>query len=367
MALYRLNSLEFVTTVELLSEQARQSGNLWLLVPLHDFANILKRKHDFSTALIVSEKYVEIFSEIGFGSLENQDKWNFTFALNLKAQLTILCLPPNSDKEEQQKTYKSAIELKLWSLHESLALGTAANRDAWVAANNVSSTAQLMGHPDVGLNALDKVITGTLNPVTLETIEDRFLETMGYTVQELFQYTMSLDVFRRARMRKHVDKLFTFLSRILKRFGTDLLDAIADPYLMNTTAVALINTGDPAGGETLCYRALSMDPERLYLCAKDTWDLLHYNIMISLARQPGKANEALEFRNENHEELEEQEKVYRTLETRLAGFEKENRLYETAKAMRDEGKLKYQDAWWNEHASEIAKAELFYGLLFEED
>jgi len=55
MALYRLNSLEFVTTVELLSEQARQSGNLWLLVPLYAFANILKRKHDFSTALMVSE------------------------------------------------------------------------------------------------------------------------------------------------------------------------------------------------------------------------------------------------------------------------------------------------------------------------
>jgi len=85
--------------------------------------------------------------------------------------------------------------------------------------------------------------------------------------------------------------------------------------------------------------------------------------MISLARQPGKAKEALEFRNENHEELEEQEKVYGTLETRLAGFKKENRLYKTAKAMRDEGKLKYQDAWWNKHASEITKAELFYGLL----
>jgi len=114
------------------------------------------------------------------------------------------------------------------------------------------------------------VITSTLNPVTLETIEDRFLETMGYTVQELFLYTILLDVFRKARIRKHVDKLFTFLSRILKRLGTDLLDAIADPYLMNTTAVALINTGDPAGGETLCYQALSIDPERLYLCAKDT-------------------------------------------------------------------------------------------------
>ena len=209
--------------------------------------------------------------------------------------------------------------------------------------------------------------TGTLNLITLETIEDRFLETMGYTVQELFQYTRSLDVFRRARVRNHVDKLFTSLAQILKRFGLELLDIIAEPTLMNTAAVALITTGDPAGGETLCYRALSLDPERLYLCDKDTWDLLHYNIMISLARQLGKVEEALEFRNKNHEEVEEPEKLYGTLETRLAGFEKENRLYETAKAMRDEGKLKYQDTWWNEHASEIVKAELFHGLLFEDD
>ena len=168
-------------------------------------------------------------------------------------------------------------------------------------------------------------------------------------------------------MRKLVDKLFTFLAQILKRFGLELLDAIADPALMNTAAVALIITGDPASGEALCYRALSLDPERLYLCAKDIWDLLHYNIMISIARQPGKVEKALEFRNENYEEVKEVENVYGTLGTRLDGFEKENKLYETAKAMRDEGKLKYQDNWWKEHACEFMNAELFYGLLFEED
>jgi hypothetical protein len=68
---------------------------------------------------------------------------------------------------------------------------------------------------------------------------------------------------------------------------------------------------------------------------------LHYNIMISLARQPGKVKKAWEFRNENVEKLEEPEKVYGTLETRLAGFEEEKKLYEAAKAMRDEGRLKY--------------------------
>ena len=367
MSLYRAKDSEFMNTVEFLSKQVRSPGSLWHLLPLHNFANGLKRRRDYLLALTISERCLEIYSELDFGSLETQHKWVFTFVLNLTARLFISCLPPESDEDRKQSTYRSAMKLELRSFRESLILGSAANRETWVAANNVSSTARLMGDIDIGLSILDEIITGTLNLFTLTAIEDDFLETMGYTLQELFQYAVLPHVVRRNRAREHINELFRSLSQILTPLGLAILDVIDDPSLMNSVAVAMIVTGDPVRGGNLCYRAISVDPERLYLCDKETWNLLHYNVMISLARQPLKIGDSIEFRNEHQEAIKEPEKEYGTLETRLAGFERQKLLYETAKTMRDEGMLKYQDTWWNEHASDLVKAELFYDVLFEED
>ena len=166
---------------------------------------------------------------MGFESLESPDKWSFVFALNLKAHLTILSLPPNLDEDQKQRTYKCAIERYLRTSNDSLTLETAANRDTWVAANNVSGTARVLGYLDMGLNFLNDVNIGTMNIVTPGTIEDRFLETMGYTTQELFLCTTSPDGFRRARLRKQVDTLYKSLSQVLVQVGLELLDTIADP------------------------------------------------------------------------------------------------------------------------------------------
>ena len=378
---YHLSSSGLNFELKKIIERARDTRKFGLASHLYEFADSLKRRGDYRTALKIVEGCIKLVSDLGYQSLDREEKWEFLSMLNLNA--TILQNDPsNFDTEKRKETLETSMELSRCSLDKSFALGSAANANTWSAANQFSSIARRLKYYDSGLNALAKVINGTRDSRRTESIKGHFLETVGRTILEISQYRLLLDVRRKRSMEDRTHNLITSLVGLLKRFRHDLLDifddppgptdydcivVIEDPSLLNDYAAFLTSTGKPAEGEDLCRFALRIEPDRLQLVNAELWETLHYRIMCSLSLQPEMRNDALKFRNENLQVLKNPEMKYGTLKAYLTWFENERRQYYMARDMRDRGELKYNDGWWKKHASGFASAEFFYGLLFHED
>ena len=88
-----------------------------------------------------------------------------------------------------------------------------------------------------------------------------------------------------------------------------------------------------------------------------------YNIMLAIARQPGRERDAAELRQQYLEELKEAESIYDDLPSRLQREQTDKAIYAGAKQKVQHGELKLNGVWWIKNQAVLRRTQLGYGLL----
>ena len=356
----------FKSAVQQIINEALQSGNLSILKVLYKVALLLVEKQHSAMALILSELLCKIYEDFGLKFMKKADRLSCAFSLSLAASMLMKCLPLSCDTITLKETSRQALDLATRSLHELWSLRDATSRKIWNTCWQVASLAR-MEVPEVGLDALEKVVHRAQRLPKLDFETEIIVPEIGSVIQSLLSYSVELKIFRKTMLRKRIERIMASIEQLLEHLDAVFMDTLLDPMIASNVATDWLRTGSPAKALSLCDLTLAIHSEVLSLRARKEWLNLHITTIACLLRLPGRASEVEKHLRKHPGLLLDIEAEAGPLEMLRARFEKGDKLYEAAKQLRDTGKLKYKDEWWEEHASDLEEAELFHGLLFEED
>jgi tetratricopeptide (TPR) repeat protein len=139
------------------------------------------------------------------------------------------------------------------------------------------------------------------------------------------------------------------------------LEEILESYdVLNTYGALCQCRGDFCFAETLHRQALEKALQENKLIDVG---IIYYNIMLAIARQPGRVAEAYAFREQHLAALNRVEAVNGDLNKQLSRFEHDRSIYEQAQNKLRLGQLAVGDTWWKEHDDALKRAEVMYGFL----
>ena len=345
---------------------AQKPGQLRRLKGIQKFALTLQVEKEPKLALTLCDRCMSVYSEVDESALQPCERLDLAFTLSIKARILNISSQRHSDTVLHREEGGQVLALFQWALREYLKADGVRSFDAWSSAYEASKLARKLGQVHAGLQALQDLITPLANDTSVRNLSTGEKEAIGHFMEELFWYGQLLEVLRSRQKGSQLKRIRSSLVTILQRSDLDILDIMADPSTMNSAAIYIMKTGDPAKGEKILTRALALSSESLYFDNRKVWKLIHYNKMLAMLQQPEKLVEAIDFRSKHSKDIEGLEKKHGTLEKYFTRFNEVKRIYDMAKEMRDRSQLSFKDDWWNEHSLELNEAELFYGLPFME-
>jgi hypothetical protein len=130
----------------------------------------------------------------------------------------------------------------------------------------------------------------------------------------------------------------------------------------NTLAAHLQRHGRFADAERLHRHALEIH-QRAEFKMDGLEEIVRYNIMIAIARQPSRLEEAFQYRRQHLPLIAKAEAKFGDLESRIQALRVERELYDDAKAQVARGSLKQDSEWYLQHRAELWSAQLRWGWL----
>ena len=343
---------------QLASEHAPKQG-LALVVMRHNLANSLKSQNDASK--IVEAKAINAELLAWAESAEGKpimDKSLYLKLLNLKAHILRYenRLPGSKGKPQTEKC--SQIYLRVYET--SLEFLGPDDLDTWKAANNVTSSLTEEGQLEQAMLILERFL-GVV-ATSRARLEGQFLVTFTLTWYNTINLIYELNRKRRQYDISKLDQLWNILNETTRALSGDPEEIMKDTGILNLLGVTHLHQGRFAEGEQTFRVLLSNNMGSLSVASGLDYISL-YNLMLAIAWQPGRLEEAYEYRAEHEADIIRAEAIYGHLTTRMERFDQDRLAYAEAQSRLAAGDLFLGDDWWTEHEEAMARAERMYGFL----
>jgi tetratricopeptide (TPR) repeat protein len=269
------------------------------------------------------------------------------------------------DKPVQEDLLKS----REFIYQQSRELGGITDINTWKAVNNLLGQLILLHKLDEAKGVLQEFLYACCS--TTLKIEGQFAETFSFTYGHCVVLIWCLDSCGRPGEAHQLQEL---LDDCIEHVGIDISDISfsGQSDAMNTCGANLQQRGRFVEAETWHRKALEIHdtqpPEdKSHLASEQVSlvDVIHYNIMLAVARQ-GRVAEAMAFREQYMEEVSRAEAVYGHLQERLERDENDKRIYDEAKSGLRQGTIARGDAWWTDNQRALDRAELRYDDLAQD-
>ena len=191
-------------------------------------------------------------------------------------------------------------------------------------------------------------------------IQGQFLETFsGFANAALIAMT---EVAAGESPSANVERLYSLLERFLLEQNLSINDLDITASTHTSLGVILQRSGEYEMAEGYLRVALRASD----LPTAGLKGLLHYNLMLAIAQQPGRLAEAFAYKADHQHLLTEEESVCGSLEQRIEMWDTERQLYDCAKDRLLAGDLDWQSDWCVAHKEELIRAQRRWGWLRNE-
>ena len=331
------------------------------VIQMHNIANLkyLQGRNDEARSL--NRESLELAGSI-WDALPGQGtaKYDRSFLamLNLKAHII------SRSVIESAVTDKSADELSLEAqniymlvFRRSFFLFGIKDIDTWKAANHC---VRAMFRRKDYRAAMSVLLLAGLAAKDVDMIfEGQKLETFAITSGHVQSLSSVPLVLRNAKIREKAAMIINLYDHLVQNKAAEPITRYKTPTELNNDACALIGRGHFQHAEAILKGLLGNPPTAVPT-------IEYYNLMIAIARQPGRRSEAYVFRGQHLDKIAPAEATYGDLPTRLQRDTEDLRTYEEAKNKIQRGELTFGDVWWTEHEEALERGELRYGALFDD-
>ena len=352
-------------TTQLLTEGSdgvQEFDLLWgRAVHMHNIANVIRWQNRLDEAISLNQeslKMADSMRETATSQDVTRTERTYRAMLILKAHLIGQSLRDSAVTD--QYSHDRSLECqKIYLLHfqNHFDLYGVTDIGTWRAVISCVLVMLDGKHYEAAMNILLQV--GLAAKATDMRFEGQMLECFGETMTYVESLPSILRIMRTANLSKKaavVTKLFSFL---VENKAVEFHMRYRDPVALNNDAVRLINTGRFRQAEQALRELLGRLPPA-------SSQVEYYNLMLAIARQPGRQAEAYIFRDQHLEKISAAEAKYGHLSLRLQRDEEDFQIYQEAKTKIEHQQLSFGDAWWTEHEEALERAELRYGVLFQD-
>lgn len=328
----------------------------------HNLANCLWKQGRNSEAKAINDEVLEA-AESDDGK-RMVSKTNYLAMLNLKAHLISSEVNRGDPKARTSESASLALPIYQRVFAESMTALGINNIDTWKAANNVLKELISEKRYIDAAKLLQVLLEATSKENIL--IQGKFRVTFEITCRNAVFVLASLPIKRTKNpLEPDPSSIKTLLYEAMKTAQLDEMDPFKYPDHTNTYGVFAQKQGNFEYAEQLHRLALDQTmayPER---SSEDIVDLIHYNIMMAIARQPGRLDETYLFRQQHMERILRVEAIHGDLTTRLQKIKLDREIHDETARRLAAREIRFGDAWCEEHEEVLARTELLYGLLEE--
>ena len=281
----------------------------------------------------------------------------FGVILNVKIEI-LEKLNQGKDLVEQEQLRPQILRLCEEVLDHCLADGGMERVDSWNASNNLlceyakPTNCNWKGALVLAINVLQLALDSNV------FIQGEFLNAFSFFASCVRILLVAAGTTTSAK----VELLRHLFDNFVSEQNLTINDLERSPAILNYVAVYLQWAGQFEAAETRL-RCILKEPD---LSTAGLKGLLHYNLMLAIAQQPGRLSEAFQYRNGHQSLIMEEEPVYGSLEQRIERWDTERRLYAEAKERISSGDLDWHSDWCQAHKEELYEAQLRWGWLYEE-
>lgn len=344
------------------SDEVQEFDFLWgRAVQMHNIANVIRWQNRLDEAISLNQeslKMAESMRQTATAQDLTRTERAYMAMLNLKAHLKGQSLlgPAVTDQYSRDGRVECQ-NIYLLVFQKCFDLFGVTDIDTWKAVNNSVSTMLQSKHYGAAMNVLLQI--GLAAKVTDMTFEGQLLEIFGITVTYVESLPSILRIMRSANLSKRATILTELFNFLVESKAVEFYTRYRGSVALNNDAVGFINTGRFRQAEQALRELLSrLPPESLQIA--------YYNLMLAIARQPGRQAEAFVLREKYLEKISAAEEKHGHLSLRLQRDEEDFQIYQEAKTKIEHQQMSFGDAWWTEHEKTLERAELRYGVLFQD-
>ena len=230
----------------------------------------------------------------------------------------------------------------------------------WINADDVIHSLTNVGRLDQATLFLEQFLK--LVTTSQSRLEGQFLHVFN----DIWSVSLSLidDLSQKGRrydIRK-LSHLWNLLNETTRALGGDPKEIVEDTNVMNELGKLHFYQGRFTESEKV-FRALLGKGIDLSTVSDRLEDFVRYILMVVIALQPGRLQEAYKYRAEHEAEIVRMEATYGHLTTCMEPFEQDRLTYLEAQSRLAAGNLFVGDAWWEQHERAMTRTEWRYGFL----
>ena len=281
----------------------------------------------------------------------------FGVILNVKIKI-LEKLNQGKDLVEKEQLRTQILRLREEVLDHSLADGGIESLNSWKASNNLlrkyvkDTNWNWKGALALAVNVLKLALDSNV------VIQGQFL-----TPFNIFEsYVSTILAAAGTTPSAKVELLRHLRDNFMSEQNLTINDLDRSPGILNLVAVHLQWAGQFEAAETRL-RCILKEPD---LSTAGLKGLLHYNLMLAIAQQPGRLSEAFQYKKDHQFLIMEEESKYGSLEQRIERWDTERGLYAEAKERISSGGLDWHSDLCQAHREELNKAQMRWGWLYEE-
>ena len=281
----------------------------------------------------------------------------FGAILNVKIEI-LEKLNQGKDLVEQEQLRPQILRLREEVLDHCLADGGMERVVSWIASNNLlceyvkPTNCNWKGALALAINVLKLALDSNV------FIQGQFL--IPFSVFET--YVSIISVAAGTTPSAKVELLRHLFDNFMSEQNLTINDLERSPGFLNHVAVHLQWAGQFEAAETRT-RCILKEPD---LPTAGLKGLLHYDLILAIAQQPGRLSEAFQYRNDHQSLIMEEESVYGSLEQHIERWDTERGLHAEAKERISSGDVDWHSDWCQAHKQELYKAQMRWGWLYEE-
>lgn len=353
------------TRTQLLRFQSKEVLEVDLIwgraVQMHNIANVIYRQGRMDEAKSLNQESLKMVDSIKDTAISQDVAKNdrpYLAMLNLRAHIIWRSLRnlAVTDKYAGEQGLE-AQNVYLLVFQKTFDLFGVKDIDTWKAANNCVHTALERKQFGKAINLLLQI--GLAAKAVDMTFDGQLLETFTITTNFVQTLRSNLRIKRNINMSKRAATIIELYDFLKENKAADAITSSKNFVGLNNDAVSLINLGQFRQAEEALRELLGRLPPAPF-------QIEYYNLMLAIARQPGRLTEAYNFRDQHLGKIAPAEAKYGDLSSRLQRDDKDLKTYREAKTKIEHQQLTFGDVWWTEHEEALERAELRYGVLFDD-
>ena len=321
----------------------------------HNLAHNLIDIGKLDEARQLNENLIEEVS----GDLEYLRTNRAFFGVILAVKISILeKLNQGKDLVEKERLRTQILKLREEALDHCLADGGIESLDSWKASNNLldeymkGTNWNWKGALALAINVLKLALDSNV------VIQGQFLTTFSIFASNVIIISGAVGTTTSAK----VELLRHLFDNFMSEQNLTLNDLEGRPKILSYKTLDSLEAGQFEAAEATL-RCVLKEPD---LSTAGLKGLLHYNLMLAIAQQPGRQSEAFQYKKDHQFLIMEEESIYGSLEQRIAEWDTERGLYAEAKERISSGNSDWHSDWCQAHKKELNRAQMRWGWLYDE-